>query len=70
MLLVKKAVPVAIILFIMMIILSIFASIGERQFYTKGDNNNTVDEEIITAGDIAGKELFHIPKLGFLSNYT
>jgi signal peptidase I len=138
MLFVKKAVPVAIILFIMMIILSIFASIssskpltvfgfkpltvlsnsmvpvfeagdviitreidaedlkvgdiisfyneeknlithritsiaeknGERQFFTKGDNNNTADEEVITTSDIAGKELFHIPKLGFLSNYT
>jgi signal peptidase I len=138
MFLVKKTVPAAIILFIMMIILSIFASIssnkpltvfgfkpltvlsnsmvpvfeagdviitreidaedlkegdiisfyneeknlithritsiveknGERLFFTKGDNNNTADEEAITAGDIAGKELFHIPKLGFLSNYT
>lgn len=138
MLFVKKAVPIAIIIFIIMIMLSIFASIssskpltvfgfkpltvlsnsmvpvfeagdviiireidaedlkegdiisfyneeknlithriasiveknGERQFYTKGDNNNTADEDVITASDVAGKVLFHIPKLGYLSNYT
>jgi signal peptidase len=43
---------------------------GERHFYTKGDNNNAIDDNVTTANEIVGKELFHIPKLGFLSNYT
>ncbi|MDM5205749.1 signal peptidase I [Cytobacillus kochii] len=51
-------------------ITSIIEKNGERKFYTKGDNNNTVDEVAITSSDIVGKEMFHIPKLGFLSNYT
>ncbi|MBM7587213.1 signal peptidase [Bacillus pakistanensis] len=43
---------------------------GEKHFYTKGDNNNAMDEEITTVSEIVGKEIFHIPNLGFLAHYT
>ncbi|WP_419158548.1 signal peptidase I [Rossellomorea sp. BNER] len=51
-------------------ITSIVKEGGERHFYTQGDNNNTMDEDVTTASEIIGKELFHIPNLGFLSHYT
>lgn len=51
-------------------ITSIVEEDGERYFYTKGDNNNTMDEDVTTTSEIIGKELFHIPNLGFLSHYT
>jgi signal peptidase I len=51
-------------------ITSIVEKDGQRHFYTKGDNNNMMDEDVTTASEIVGKELFHIPNLGFLSNYT
>ncbi|NQD67238.1 signal peptidase I [Bacillus haikouensis] len=51
-------------------ITSIVGTGGEEHFYTQGDNNNTMDEDMTTANKIVGKELFHIPNLGFLSQYT
>lgn len=51
-------------------ITSIVGESGEKHFYTQGDNNKTMDEDITTADEIVGKELFHIPNLGFLSQYT
>ncbi|WP_078381954.1 signal peptidase I [Sutcliffiella halmapala] len=51
-------------------ITSIAEENGERYFYTKGDNNNTVDEDVTVASMILGKEMFNIPNIGFLSNYT
>ncbi|WP_282138520.1 signal peptidase I [Rossellomorea aquimaris] len=51
-------------------ITSIVGEDGVKHFYTQGDNNNTVDEDVTTANEIVGKELFHIPNMGFLSQYT
>jgi signal peptidase I len=51
-------------------ITSIVEEAEEKHFYTQGDNNNTEDEDVTTANEIVGKELFHIPNLGFLSQYT
>lgn len=38
-------------------------------FTTKGDNNNVIDAEPVQEGQVIGKVLFHIPKLGFLSRF-
>jgi len=47
---------------------------GIRRYVTKGDNNLGSDANIITNGDIVGKYVFRIPKLGkvmdFLSGST
>lgn len=37
---------------------------GEKQFTTRGDNNNIDDELTITADMIEGKYLFHVPDIG------
>lgn len=41
-------------------------SSGTRLFTTKGDNNKTKDPEPITANQIIGKYLFHVPRMGYL----
>lgn len=42
---------------------------GETSFITKGDNNNTNDEEVVSANHLAGKVLFHIPYFGYLAKF-
>ena len=39
---------------------------GEISFATKGDNNNRIDEELVMAGSVLGKQSFFIPKAGYL----
>lgn len=39
---------------------------GKRQYETKGDNNNDIDEENVTYEEIVGKYIFRIPVIGYL----
>lgn len=39
---------------------------GKRQYETKGDHNNDIDEEIVTYEEIVGKYMFKIPAIGYL----
>lgn len=39
-------------------------------FVTKGDNNNVIDEQVVTPQMIQGKSIFHIPKLGYMSKFA
>lgn len=41
--------------------------IDEKGYVTKGDNNNSVDEELVKEEDIIGKVVFKIPKVGYVS---
>jgi len=45
-------------------IVSIDEAAGVKTFQTKGDNNNTVDDTILSAEMLQGKFLFRIPRLG------
>ena len=45
----------------------IYEEDGETVYITKGDANNANDAGSITAGDIAGKVVFTIPAIGWLS---
>ncbi|WP_339149033.1 MULTISPECIES: signal peptidase I [unclassified Sutcliffiella] len=51
-------------------ITSIVEADGGRHFYTKGDNNNSVDEHVTKANEIVGKKVFLVPFLGFFSQFT
>lgn len=42
---------------------------GEQFFITQGDNNNMADVDPVFEGQVIGKVLFSIPKLGFLSRF-
>lgn len=42
---------------------------GEKTFITKGDNNNTVDEETVHSNNLVGKVIFHIPYMGYLASF-
>lgn len=42
---------------------------GYRSFVTRGDNNAVDDEHILAEGDIVGKHVLTIPKLGKLMNF-
>ena len=44
-------------------------SSGEYLFTTKGDNNNTQDSSRISFGEIYGRVLFRIPKIGYIQYY-
>ncbi|MGD6833418.1 signal peptidase I [Sutcliffiella halmapala] len=50
-------------------ITSIVEADGGRHFYTKGDNNNSADENVTTANEIVGKKIFLIPFLGYFSQF-
>ena len=39
------------------------------RFRTKGDANNTEDGGLVHSNNILGKQVFHIPLLGYVSNY-
>lgn len=39
---------------------------GKRQYQTKGDHNNDIDEETIAYEEIVGKYIFRIPVIGYL----
>lgn len=39
------------------------------RYRTKGDANKDVDASLVSAGNIIGKAVFAIPKLGYLANY-
>jgi len=42
---------------------------GNTLFTTKGDANNTIDEEKVPASAIMGKKLFHIPFMGYAAAF-
>ncbi|MYL41404.1 signal peptidase I [Virgibacillus salexigens] len=42
---------------------------GDIQFVTKGDNNNVVDETLVSAKNVIGKQVFMIPNVGFISKF-
>ena len=44
--------------------------IVQYRFITKGDANNTVDVNPVTAGNIIGVYKWHIPKLGYISSFA
>lgn len=39
---------------------------GQPVFKTKGDNNNAVDEQVVSSNAIVGKYLFRIPFIGYI----
>jgi len=41
----------------------------DKQFITKGDNNDVADPSPVPADRVTGKVLFSIPYLGYLANY-
>lgn len=42
---------------------------GNMLFTTKGDANNTTDEEQVPTSSIMGKKLFHIPYIGYVATF-
>ena len=42
---------------------------GKYSYKTKGDNNNTADNEIIESDYVLGKVVFKIPKAGFVQQF-
>ena len=45
------------------------AANGEYVYYTKGDNNYKEDNGLVRSGDIYGKVVLKIPKIGFVQNF-
>lgn len=43
---------------------------GELIFRTKGDNNNNEDDGLVRTGDVYGKVIFKIPKLGYIQKFV
>lgn len=41
-----------------------------EEFYTKGDNNNVKDEDIVLLNQIEGKVVFHSIILGYIIKYS
>jgi len=39
------------------------------RFRTKGDANNEVDSSLVSAGNIVGKVMFAVPRLGYVASY-
>jgi len=48
-------------------VISISNEGGTLQFRTKGDANNAPDEEAVLADNVVGKEIFNIPKVGWVA---
>lgn len=42
---------------------------GYKEFYTKGDSNEDVDEKSVAEEDIIGKPIFTIPYLGYVASF-
>lgn len=42
---------------------------GIVQFVTKGDNNNVKDEDMVTGQNLVGKQVFLIPKAGYIVKF-
>lgn len=42
---------------------------GEIAFVTKGDNNNVEDEKKVTADMLVGKQVWVIPKVGWIAHF-
>ncbi|MCS0787420.1 signal peptidase I [Cytobacillus firmus] len=43
---------------------------GQSGLVTKGDNNNVEDTMIVTKGQLVGKQVASIPKLGYVSDFA
>ena len=41
----------------------------EYSYKTKGDNNNTADNEIIKGSNVVGKVIFKVPKAGYIQQF-
>ena len=50
-------------------IIDIVEDEGERKYYTKGDNNDTADSNIVCNNQIEGIYRYRIPKLGNIAIY-
>lgn len=45
-------------------------SLNDQYSYkTKGDNNNTVDAEIVKSSNVVGKVIFKVPKAGYIQQF-
>ncbi len=42
---------------------------GEYSYRTKGDNNNTADNEIINSNSVIGRVIFKVPKAGYIQQF-
>lgn len=42
---------------------------GNIQFVTKGDNNNVIDESMVTANKVMGKQVATIPHAGYIAKF-
>ncbi len=51
-------------------IVEVFDNGSELQYQTKGDNNNVVDNYLISENDIVGVYKFHIPSVGFFLQFV
>jgi signal peptidase len=51
-------------------VVEVTISDGERVFRTKGDANNGYDLELVPASKVTGRILFHLPYLGYLSQFV
>lgn len=40
------------------------------EYVTKGDANNDIDKEQVSAGDIVGKYVWHVPKVGYVAEFV
>ena len=43
--------------------------IKDNGYVTKGDNNNSIDYDIVPFDNVIGKVLFHIPKIGYVIEF-
>lgn len=43
--------------------------IKDNGYVTKGDNNNSIDSDIVPFDNVIGKVLFHIPKIGYVIEF-
>ena len=50
-------------------VVNIEESNGERVYITKGDHNETIDRKPVSFGQIQGKVIMRIPKIGYLKYF-
>lgn len=50
-------------------IVEVFNMNGEYSYKTKGDNNNTSDNEVISGDNVLGKVVVKVPKAGYIQQF-
>lgn len=50
-------------------VIEVINNSGEIGFVTKGDNNNVKDEEVVKGENLIGKQVFNIPKAGYIAKF-